>query len=90
LHLGGRIVLLFKMSLKGMVELVIWLESYYIVEYPQQGLFNFRLRLYQGRNKKRVSLTPHRPSPSLTKSIPQKLIKSPIRVSLLTPASRTT
>lgn len=52
-----QILLLFVMSLKGIVELAVWLESYYIIEYPQQGLFSFSLRLYQGPKKRVLFLS---------------------------------
>jgi hypothetical protein len=35
------------MSLKAVVEIVLRVESYYIFEYPHQGLFSFHCTLYQ-------------------------------------------
>jgi hypothetical protein len=35
------------MSLKAVVEFIINIESYYIIEYPHQGLFSFNTRIYQ-------------------------------------------
>lgn len=45
-----------QMSLKGIIELMIRIESYYIIEYPQQGLFSFHITVFQSQGKKRVYL----------------------------------
>lgn len=42
------------MSFKGVVELVLHIDSYYIVEYPHQGLFSFNCSVYQLKEGKKV------------------------------------
>ena len=44
------------MSLKGVVEFVINIESYYIIEYPYQGLFSFNTSIYQLKEGRKVTL----------------------------------
>ena len=44
------------MSLKGVLEFVLNIESYYIVEYPYQGLFYFSTSIYQLKDGKKVSI----------------------------------
>jgi hypothetical protein len=35
------------MSFRGVIEFIINLESYRIIEYPYQGIFSFHVSLYQ-------------------------------------------
>lgn len=42
------------MSLKAVLEFVLNVESYYIIEYPYQGLFSFNSVIYQKKDGKRV------------------------------------
>lgn len=46
-----------KMSFKGIIEFVVNLQSYYIIEYPQQGLFSFHFRIYQALQQRKVTPT---------------------------------
>lgn len=42
------------MSMKAVVELVLHIDSYYIMEYPHQGLFSFHCSVYQDKPDTRV------------------------------------
>ena len=65
------------MSFKGVIELVVSLENYFIIEYPHQGLFSFHISIYQlGPKHIKVSLPSVRTMPYPINYCPKQEAKS--------------